>query len=242
MDKICIIGNGNVAVHLCKAFEGKVAGLCKINSRTLDNLPLDADIYILAVSDDAITEVASRLPLVSGVVAHTSGSTPITALDCIKGKTGVFYPFMTFSREAKIDYSKIGVFIEGRDSSVISLLREAATLFTDKIVEMDSSRRQKMHLASIFACNFANALWQVSAEMLEAENIPFDYVLPVIEAATDKLQTMKPMEAQTGPARRGDMKILSKHEDALSYNPRLQYLYHDLSKLIIDQNKNNRLS
>lgn len=235
MKSICIIGQGNVATHLCVAFAGNVDELYNINSRTLEDLPLDAELYIISVADEAIAEVAARLPELSGVVAHTSGSTSIDVLDCVKGRRGVFYPLMTFSKDADVDYQKIPVFIEGSDASAVDILRDAASLFTDKIVEMDSERRMKMHVASVFACNFVNALWQVSFDLLGAEDVPFKYILPLIDASAAKLHHLTPREAQTGPARRGDLAVVEKHEKLLSDQPQLQKLYHDLTQLIIEQ-------
>ncbi len=235
MKSICIIGQGNVATHLCVAFAGNVDELYNINSRTLEDLPLDAELYIISVADEAIAEVAVRLPELSGVVAHTSGSTSIDVLDCVKGRRGVFYPLMTFSKDADVDYQKIPVFIEGSDASAVDILRDAASLFTDKIVEMDSERRMKMHVASVFACNFVNALWQVSFDLLGAEDVPFKYILPLIDASAAKLHHLTPREAQTGPARRGDLAVVEKHEKLLADQPQLQKIYCELTQLIIEQ-------
>lgn len=238
MKSICIIGRGNVATHLCVAFAGKTEELYNIDSRTLEDLPLDADLYILSVSDDAITEVAKRLPELKGVVAHTSGSTSLDALSSFKGNIGVFYPLMTFSKEAILDYHKIPVFIEASETKTLEVLKNAAQLFTDKVVEMTSAQRLRLHIASIFGCNFVNALWNVSSQLLESDGIPFKYMLPLIEEMVDKLHYMSPSEAQTGPAKRGDFATLKKHEDELASQPELEDIYKQLSQLIINQTEN----
>lgn len=235
MKSICIIGQGNVATHLCVAFAGRVDELLSVNSRTLEDLPEDSDLYIIAVADDAIAEVAAKLKGLGGVIAHTSGSTPMSVLASDGGRYGVFYPLMTFSRDADIDYQRIPVFVEGSDASALEVLTEAARLFTDKVVEMDSARRLKMHVASVFACNFANALWEVAAELLREEDVPFRYMLPLIDAAAAKLHHLSPLEAQTGPARRGDLAVVERQAQSLDSQPQLQRIYRDLSQLIIDQ-------
>lgn len=232
---ICIIGQGNVGTHLCVAFAGKIEELYSIDSRTLEDLPIDADLYIISVSDDAIREVSSRLPQINGVVAHTSGSTSLDALDGINGKRGVFYPLMTFSKDSAIEYQKIPVFIEGSDTEAVSVLNEAANLFTTKVMQMNSSQRIKMHIASVFACNFVNSLWVAASDILKEENVPFSYFLPLIEATAEKLHYLSPEEAQTGPAKRGDMNIIDKQEQMLFDKPELQKIYRDLSQLIISQ-------
>lgn len=239
MNSICIIGQGNVATHLCVAFAGNVNELIQTNSRTLEDLPLDCDLYIIAVSDNAIQSIASHLPKLSGVVAHTSGSVSIDALQSIKGAKGVFYPLMTFSRDADIDYRQIPIFIEGDDAETQETLRKAASLFTDKITAMDSAKRTKMHIASIFACNFANALWQTAYEMMEAENVPFKYLLPLIDATAEKLHHLSPFQAQTGPAKRSDTEVINKHIEMLGENTYKGNLYKELTQLIINQSNGN---
>lgn len=233
--KICVIGEGNVGTHMCVAFAGAADEVISVNSRTLEDFPSDFDLYLLCVADSAITEVASKLPGVKGIVAHTSGSVPLSALDCVAGEKGVFYPLMTFSRDADLDYSKIPVFVEGSTEKAAGTLAEAARLFTDKVVEMDSSRRMKMHVASVFACNFVNALWQVSFDLMEQEGVPFRYLLPLIDATASKLSHLTPREAQTGPARRGDMAVIEKHAALLDSQPMLKRIYQDLTQLIITQ-------
>lgn len=235
MKSICIIGQGNVATHLCVALAGKVDELYSVNSRSLEDLPIDAELYLIAVSDEAIASVAARLPKLDGVVAHTSGSTSIDVLNCVEGRRGVFYPLMTFSKDADIDYQRIPVFIEGSDKFTLEILRQTASLFTDKIMEMDSQRRMKLHIASVFACNFVNSLWQVSFDILASDDVPFRYMLPLIDATVAKLHYLTPYEAQTGPAKRGDIAVIEKHEKLLEEFPQLRDIYHDMTKLIIEQ-------
>ncbi len=96
MLKVSVIGTGNVGTHLCVALSDKVDELVSVNSRTLEDLPLDSDIYILSVSDRAISDVAARMPAVRGIVAHTSGSIPMDVLTPYTDRAGVFYPLQTF--------------------------------------------------------------------------------------------------------------------------------------------------
>ena len=69
----------------------------------------EADLYLLAVSDDAISEVAVKLPH-SAFVAHTAGGVPIN--DIPQKRKGVFYPLQSFSNNQKIDFSTIPFGIE----------------------------------------------------------------------------------------------------------------------------------
>ncbi len=232
MNSICIIGQGNVATHLCVALFGKVDELLQVNSRTLDDLPLDCDCYILAVSDDAIASVAARLPRLSGIVAHTSGSKPLEVLTPYADRCGVVYPLMTFSKEADLDYSLIPFFIEGSSDDVVAELTSLASQISDRVCVMDSATRLKMHVASVFACNFTNYLWSATYGLLQQADVPFQYILPLIDATTEKIHHLTPRNAQTGPAKRGDTSVINAHLNALASSPQLQELYRLLTEAI----------
>ena len=231
--KITIIGNGNVANHLYSAFKG-AADVNKVDSRTLDGLNQPMDVILICVSDNAIEEVASRVADIDAIIAHTSGSVSLSAL---KGKkTGVFYPLQTFTKGVELDYKEIPVFIEGSDPSTVSKLKEVGSLFSNKIIMADSESRKKLHLASVFACNFTNALAGISEETLKDTGIDFSVILPLMKQTINKLYKLSPKEAQTGPAVRGDNNVIEDHLKMLASNPGVQEIYKQLSQLIKERN------
>ena len=203
MLKVSVIGTGNVGTHLCVALSDKVDELVSVNSRTLEDLPLDSDIYILSVSDRAISDVAARMPAVRGIVAHTSGSIPMDVLTPYTDRAGVFYPLQTFTKWSDLDYARIPIFVEGSSESVSEKLMDLGSLFSDRLYIADSALRKKLHIASVLACNYVNHLWTKADELLHDEGLSIDILMPLIDAAVDKLHRMPPAEAQTGPASRG---------------------------------------
>ncbi len=219
MKRICIIGTGNVAAHLCVALSDKVDELINVSSRTLEEIPLDSDMYLLAVSDDAIAEVASGLPKLRGILAHTSGSVPMQRLEPYAERYGVFYPLQTFTKGDDLDYAEIPVFIEGNSPEVVKSLEEAAALFTTRIYPADSNRRRRLHIASVFACNYVNHLWDIADSLLAEDGLSLDVLHPLIKATAAKIRHMSPHEAQTGPARRGDLQVIEKHLSMLQDSP-----------------------
>lgn len=233
--KIVIIGTGNVAYHLAKAlrnFETKV-----INPRTLENLKNDSDVILIAVADSAIKSVAeavsTRLQGYAGVAAHTAGSVGISVLKPFFRHYGVFYPLQTFSKELEIaNYHEIPVFIEASDGESEQILAEVAMSFSDKCQKLDSAKRERMHLASVFASNFVNAIYCMAAELLEKEKLPFDTIRPLIEMTARKAMSKTPIECQTGPAKRGDVKVMEKHLKDLEEDKELQEIYSLLSRYI----------
>lgn len=237
MKRVTIIGQGNVAAHLCVALAGLVDELVNVSSREPEAIPYDSDIYIISVSDDAITTVAASMPKVQGIVAHTAGSVPMEVLQPYFKRIGVFYPLQTFTKGDTLDYSRIPVFVEGSDITVQSQLLGLASMFTANLHTANSAQRGKIHLASVFASNFANCLWGIADDILRTQGYGVDVLLPLIEASANKLKYMTPAEAQTGPARRGDTKIIERHSRELSGTP-YETIYKLLSETILKKYTN----
>lgn len=239
--KIDIIGRGNVGSHLLSAWEGK-ADVAAVNSRTMEGLRSDADVALIAVSDNAIGEVALKadsLYSTSTVIAHTSGATPLSVISGLIRPTGVLYPLQTFSRQRVLEYSEIPVLIEGSDGNALNILSSAARIWSGRVQEMDSLSRLKLHLGSVLACNFANHLWMLSDRYLGRHGIDFNLLVPLIRETAAKLSDLKPKDAQTGPALRGDTKTIVRHLDLLEDDAQLNKIYAKFTDSII---KNHQIS
>ncbi len=229
--KIDIIGRGNVATHLYRALGNYDVTL--INPHTLDGLDRNADIILISVTDRAIKEVSDKIGDTSAIVAHTSGTTPIQVLSKPGQKYGVFYPLQTFSKEVDIDYTRIPFFIEGADEETEKVLKQVAAQVSQTVYTADSEKRKIIHMASVFACNFINHLLGISNEILSKNSIPFSVLAPLINETIKKaVNTDNPHSVQTGPAVRGDEKIISSHMDMLEGHPDYQKLYMMLSDSI----------
>lgn len=236
MLKIDIIGTGNVGTHLCRAFADK-ADVVAVSSRLLSGLRHDSDIYLISVTDDAIRQVAhniaGRIPS-SAILAHTSGTTPMDALDGCAAKTGVFYPLQTFSKNVGLRYDEIPFFIEGSDPETASLLKSAASAVSVTVREMDSQNRQDLHIASVFSCNFINHLWALAAEYLADKGIDFNLLHPLIRETVNKIGRVAPYDAQTGPAVRHDTLTIDRHLEKLGDDSELSGVYRLLTDSIMN--------
>ena len=216
--KIDIIGRGNVGWHLTQAFEGKADVNC-VNPCTLEDLRRDADLYLISVTDDAIADVARRLAVslpTDAVVAHTSGTTGLDAIRPMFANSGVFYPLQTFTKRVSLDYSEIPVMLEASDETTGKTLSAAASMISDKVMEVSSEQRAMYHIASVFSCNFVNHLWALSAEYLAKRGLDFNALLPLIKETARKLEDKTPAEAQTGPAVRHDRLTIDRHTASLA--------------------------
>lgn len=226
-----------MATHLLKAFQRNGVEAVMVNSRSLEGLEPDSDIIIIAVSDSAIGEVAANIaagvPDFKGIAAHTAGSVAMDSLQPFFRNYGVFYPLQTFSKDMEIpDFRDIPVFVEGNSAETADTLAELAGILSDNVYRLDSEAREKLHLASVFACNFTNALYGVAHELLEETGVPFSALLPLVDRTAAKVHDASPADCQTGPARRGDKRVTDRHIQLLSSRPELAKLYELVSSII----------
>ncbi|MNJ94982.1 NADP oxidoreductase coenzyme F420-dependent [compost metagenome] len=226
MLKAVIIGSGNVAQHLIKAFlNSKKIELVQVYTRNSEavthllasnkitnslNSISEADIYIIAVSDDAIADISLKLPFTDRLVVHTSGSVALEQLDT-KNRRGVFYPLQTFSKNKEVDFSKIPLCLESEQSNDYKILEETAKAISPLLYTIDSRQRQSLHVAAVFVNNFTNHMYTIGNQICNKNAIPFDILRPLIQETAAKIELLTPLEAQTGPAKRKDEKTIEKH-------------------------------
>jgi len=226
MIKVVLLGAGNVAIHLAKAFvkadninfvqryrrNDKNDSSFNSNIQFTDNLHelLKADVYIIAINDDSISSFSDKLPVLKGLVVHTSGSIGLKSLSD-KLRRGVFYPLQSFSKDQKLDFKKIPVAIEAEFREDKALIENLAGSISDYVYSIDSEQREKLHLAAVFANNFSNFMFTIAKDLSDENNFPFDLLKPLILETANKIQITDPRKAQTGPAIRNDKKVIEKH-------------------------------
>lgn len=252
--RITVIGSGNVAealaLNIAGAWGVELVEIVARNAERGEAIAMaagcdfvemgdevaQADLYIIAVSDRAVAEVAEAMELgEEAIVVHTAGSVELSALG--KGRRGVFYPFQTFTAGRAIDLSDVPIFIEGSDESTTAALEAFAEQLSSKVYRADSHRRREIHLSGVWACNFVNALYGVAADVLhEREGLSFEVLQPLIlETAHKAAEAVHPAAVQTGPARRGDSEVMARHEAMLTDKPELQEIYRLISEEIYNK-------
>lgn len=228
--KTVIIGSGNVAYHMAKAFMSSGISVVQVfgrNEKALaeiskeTNIPYstnaleDADLYVIAVSDSAIAETSLLITKKSALVVHTSGSMP---LDTLAGnyRKGTLYPMQTFSKAKALDYTEVPFFIHAEEKDDIKILENVAQKISKHVSIANDEKRKYIHLTAVVACNFVNHLYTKAKELADSQNIPFSYFFPLIEETTQKIMQIEPKAAQTGPAVRGDKRVIQLHEEIIS--------------------------
>lgn len=229
--KIVLIGRGRLATNLEHALLSAGHEVASVNSHTLESLPLEADVFIVAVKDAALADVIREATKgrENQLFVHTAGSMPMVMFKGLTAHYGVFYPMQTFSKERLVDFNDISVFLETNDDASMERLKMLAATLTTHIYELDSEGRKQLHLAAVFACNFVNHCYALSAEVLAAKGLPFSVMLPLVDETAQKVHELTPREAQTGPAVRGDQNVMQMQANMLADNPAVKQIYEALS-------------
>ncbi|MDX2359751.1 MAG: DUF2520 domain-containing protein [Crocinitomicaceae bacterium] len=208
--KISIIGSGNVGSHLAHALESSGIEITHFKHRTddLKSLPKD-QLVLLCVPDDVISELVSKIDE-SCSIAYTSGSVELNSLPT-RNLLGVFYPLQTFSKDRSVDLASVPFFIESSTEEFGEQLFALASTISKSVSFANSEERKKMHLAAVWINNFTNHIVHIAQSYCEQQNVDFNHLKPLLKETIEKLEDLSPLEAQTGPARRGDTSIIEQH-------------------------------
>lgn len=248
MVRIAIIGGGNLAANLLRAVSScagmELVGWASRKKEHLSGmgkqpthfdlkagLPV-ADLYILAVSDKAIGQLARALDFHHGLVVHTSGAQPLDALKDLP-RTGVFYPLQTFSKSRTLSLEGVPLLLEVKSTEDLSILHEISLLLGGKPVMANSQQRLQAHLAAVIANNFSNHMWYQAEAILEDSGLSRELLTPILQETLAKFELAGGYEAQTGPARRGDGTTLERHQGLLGTGT-LRTIYDQMTQSIAE--------
>jgi len=254
--EVSFIGSGNLAWHLAAALDNtdfavrEVYSLHPENARALVerlyeakvNTSLDfsesrSRIFVVAVADDVIPDIVEEIVLPPGaILIHTSGSRPLEVLtESSAANSGVFYPLQTFSKNKKVDFTEIPIFVESDDKDTEKILLTMAKAISRKVFRISSDQRKRLHLSAVFASNFTNHMLTIARDIMSARGLDYELLKPLIAETINKSLTIGPEGAQTGPARRGDLEILDAHMELLQDDESLAEIYRVISQHIVDR-------
>ena len=253
--KIAIIGAGNTAYTLCKVLKSKeIEPFCVLvrNPEKAEKVRedlgvevvfsyekvLESDLAIIAVNDDAISEVAAHLIDYKGLVVHTSGTKPSELLNRSM-RFGVFYPLQTMSKTREISFDEIPLLIYANSPDDVEMLSRFAKQFSNKVEFCDDEQRKAIHLAAVYVSNFTNVMLGIGDKLLKENGLTLDLMRPLVMEMMKKSFEISPEKALTGPARRGDFATIGEHEKMLAYNPDELAIYMILTDYIIDKYQKN---
>lgn len=252
--KIVLIGAGNVGYHLGKKLHQEGFNIIQVFSRQRDKakkvaelieaeaitelslISKKADLYILAVHDDAIKNISKTMVengLKDKLIVHTSGATPMSVFNQTGiNRFGVFYPLQTFSILKEPNFNEIPFCIDANNQGSLKELIALAKKCSSKVYVINDKERAVLHVAAVFVNNFTNHLYKIAYEILRNENLEFEILMPLIEETVNKIKNNNPSDMQTGPAIRGDEETIKKHLQYLKSNPDCQKIYKMLTASI----------
>lgn len=256
MPTVSFIGSGNLAWHLAPAldnlgfvvkevFSARPKNAAALTGRlyqaevktSLDFSDSPSKVFFIAVSDEAIADVAKELVLPEGsILVHTSGSQPLEILEFSAAPhTGVFYPLQTFTKARQIDFKNVPIFIEASDDEAEKNLTSMAKKLTSKFKKISSEERKGLHVAAVFASNFPNHMLRISKILMDQKGLNFEWLKPLVQETINKALANGPEYSQTGPAVRGDLEILDEHMKFLKKDKVIAKIYEIISQDIIDK-------
>lgn len=247
--QVTIIGSGNVATVLGRLLIQNGHHIVQVFSRNIDHaaelakqvganavsdltmLNTNADLYLLAVTDDALATVAGALFVKDKLVVHTAGSVSKEILKSMSSNYGVLWP-MKMIRKPMLTLTPVTIVIDGSSEKAIGQIEMLACQFSPVVTRADDSLRTKMHMLAAITSNFTNHLYHLAAEYCVQENIDFGFFYPLIEDTAQRIQTNHPKWVQAGPAFRGDKQTLEKHRLLLEQYPQIQKMYLEITESI----------
>ena len=231
MISVIVLGTGNVGTHLINAFrKAKNIELLQVYSRKKSSLKnfedqvsgttklaelKAADVYIIAISDDEISNFSKNLNVKDKLVVHTSGSVAMKALQTNANK-GVFYPLQTFSKNNDVDFRNVPICLETENEKDLLVLEQVASAISNHVYFIDSAQRKHLHIAAVFTNNFVNHIYKIGFDICKRHHIPFETLHPLILETASKVVQNNPEKIQTGPAHRKDKKTIASHLALLS--------------------------
>jgi predicted short-subunit dehydrogenase-like oxidoreductase (DUF2520 family) len=186
----------------------------------------DADVCLLCVPDAAISATVQGLSLDRcGWIAHTSGATPLSALDPHERRFGL-HPLQSFSRARgpeQLDGAYAAITAETDEAHEIGF--ELARLLGLEPFALAEGDRALYHAGAAIASNYLVTLHRAAAEIFEEVGAPAEGLRPLMQGVIDNGFEL------TGPIARGDWATVDRHLDALRHRkPKLEPLYRVLAE------------
>ena len=184
----------------------------------------EAELLLLCVPDSAIAAVAQSLP-VGPWVAHTSGATPLAALDPHARRFGI-HPLPTFTKRRgpeQIDGAYAAITAETTEARELG--NELAEVLGFEPFALDDEARPLYHTAAAIASNYLVTLNRIASDLFREVGAPPEGLVPLMRRTIDNDFEL------TGPISRGDWETIERHRAAIrAARPELSHLYDVLAE------------
>jgi predicted short-subunit dehydrogenase-like oxidoreductase (DUF2520 family) len=247
--KVVLLGAGNVATVLGKMALQAGHSILQVYNRTLQkasvlaqqlgadpiedlaDLHPSADIYLLAVSDRALATLVRNLTINKGMLVHTAGSAPLSALQPASKNIGVLYPVQSL-RTSRMPAAPFPLLVDANTPDGLLLLTDFASSLSPIVSQANDEKRMSLHLSAVLVNNFSNHLYTLAKDYCAQQELDFRLLFPLIKETADRLEAGDPTGWQTGPAVRNDEATMQQHLQLLESNPTLANIYQLFSESI----------
>lgn len=248
--QIVIIGSGNVASVLGRLCKQNGHQVLQVVSRNAPHAKLlatelhcdhtdytgqmnkEAELYLVAVADTALSDLNMNFSLGNKLVLHTAGSVSKDVLKDISVNYGVLYPLQSLRKEMQYA-SEIPLLIDGNTEETMTLVEDFAKTISANVSKANDEQRLKLHVAAVVVSNFTNHLYALAEEFCKKEGVDFGLLKPLIKETAERIEHASPAAVQTGPAIRNDIFTIDKHLRVLNNYPSLKYIYIKLTDSIM---------
>ncbi len=200
-------------------------------------LPRHARRILIAVPDDAVTEVARTLAeagMKGGAALHTAGSRGPDALRPLAANgvsCATLHPLQTVpTREHGLAALQGIAFGITGDGPAALWAESIARLLDGEPLRIAAEARPLYHAAAVMASNYMVALVDAAVMLMSAAGIEpgraLRAIAPLVRASSENALALGPLKALTGPIERGDVETVARHLTALArVEPSLRDLY-----------------
>lgn len=247
---VSFIGSGNVATHLALALYRRgdvidqvyspnpahaalLAG--RVEAEAVGSLQLmrrDADVYILAIPDNALYDVVLDFRTDDALVLHTSGTTAMEVLKDTSTRYGVLWSPQSFVRDAAVEYDELPFCIEGNTPRVCNDIAAFIGRVSTHVFRTTQEQRQWLHLSAVFVNNFQNGLTAIAQKLCREHEVPFEVLHPIMLTTTQRAFFGDVRYQLTGPAVRNDSRTLATHRRMLGDDKELLAVYDMMSEIL----------
>lgn len=249
--KVAIIGSGNVATVLGRLIRRNKHEVSQVISRNdqsgkklaeelganycndFQKPDVQAEIFIISVSDTAIYDCIPQIISSDKIIVHTSGAVSKDILKHCADKYGVLYPLQSIRKENN-HIPAIPFLIDANNDDAMKLIQQLATSISDSVKVAGDDERLKLHVSAVFVNNFTNHLYALTENFCKKEGLDFSLLQPIIKETAERIVDLSPASMQTGPAARKDLSTMEKHLKLLINYPHLRELYLNLSESIME--------
>ena len=212
------------------------APLKNLNNKEKIDALTQADLIVIAISDDAIEGLTQQLAAVFGtrskgdrgrarrrVAMHTSGALAASVLEPLKREgfaVGSIHPLISISDPATgADWLARAYFSLEGNSQAVMMGRQLVRSLGGHSFQIRPEMKPLYHAAALMASPNLTALFDLALEMLGRCGLSATrarhVLLPLIESTLANLVRQDPRSALTGTFKRGDLATAIKHIKAI---------------------------